>query len=145
MIRKRRKIGTTTQPGRRIDAAKLRPVYFPAMKTFWSALACAVAVIGCGTPKPADSAKEEAAASTNFVVAPSIDLIGRVTSVDAKSRFVVIAYPAASVPEKEQRLNVYRQGRKVGELKVTGPRQDNITAADILAGEVFVGDEARIN
>jgi hypothetical protein len=115
------------------------------MKMFWTAVVCTVAIVGCGTPKPADSAQSEAASSTNFVVAPSIDLIGRVTSVDSKSRFVVIAYPAATVPEKEQRLNVYRQGRKVGELKVTGPRQDNITAADILAGEVFVGDEARIH
>ena len=115
------------------------------MKMFWTALACAVAVIGCGTPKPTAASSDPASSSTNFVVAPSIDLIGRVTSVDAKSRFVVIAYPASSVPEKEQRLNVYREGRKVGELKVTGPRQDNITAADILAGEVFVGDEARIH
>ena len=43
----------------------------------------------------------------------------------------------------EQRLNLYRRGLKVGEVKVTGPaREDNIVA-DLVAGEAEVGDEAR--
>lgn len=42
-----------------------------------------------------------------------------------------------------KRLNVYRNGLKVGELKVTGPQRDNNTVADIVAGECQVGDEVR--
>jgi hypothetical protein len=43
----------------------------------------------------------------------------------------------------EQRLNVYRNGQKVGEVKVTGPALDTTIAGDIVAGEAQLGDEVR--
>ena len=43
----------------------------------------------------------------------------------------------------EQRLNLYRNGLKAGEIKVTGPQLDENVVADIVAGDAQLGDEAR--
>ena len=43
----------------------------------------------------------------------------------------------------DQRLNIYHNGQKIGEVKVTGPTRDTTIAGDIIAGEANVGDEAR--
>jgi hypothetical protein len=75
------------------------------------------------------------------VVTPASGTIGRVKTVNARGRFVVISYPVGTLPALEQRLNAYRNGLKVAELKVTGPTRDTYTVADILAGECQVGDE----
>lgn len=122
------------------------------MKTLWSTLLLVAVVAGCSTPgpepEPATSKPAKASQPTDtntVVITPSFDLIGQVTSVNGKSRFVILAFPTATIPAKEQKLNVYRNDRKVGELRVTGPTEGTITAADILAGEILVGDEARIN
>ena len=45
------------------------------------------------------------------------------------------------MPALEQRLSVYRDGQKVGEVKVTGPVLDTTIAGDIVAGEAQVGDQ----
>ena len=42
-----------------------------------------------------------------------------------------------------QRLNVYRFGLKVGEIKVTGPQRDDNIVGDIVAGEARKGDDVR--
>ena len=68
---------------------------------------------------------------------------GKVDMVDAPGRFVVISFEPGAVPKPGQRLNVYRAGAKIGEVKVTGPERDNNTVADILAGDVQPGDEAK--
>jgi hypothetical protein len=47
------------------------------------------------------------------------------------------------MPFVDRRFGVYRQGVKVGELRVSGPQYDNNTVADIIAGDCRVGDEAR--
>ena len=79
------------------------------------------------------------------IVTPATGTIGRVTAANARARFVVITYPIGVMPSLEQRLNAYRNGLKVAELKVTGPTRDTHTVADILAGECQVGDEVREN
>ena len=43
----------------------------------------------------------------------------------------------------DHRLSVYRNGLKVGEVKVTGPQHENDTVADIIAGDVQLHDEVR--
>jgi hypothetical protein len=70
-------------------------------------------------------------------------VIGKVASVNPGLRFVVMEFPVRRVPAIDQRLNVYREGRKVGEVKVTGPAVDTTIAGDITAGTVLTGDEVR--
>lgn len=70
---------------------------------------------------------------------------GRIARVNPDSAFVILSYPLGQVPPVGRRLSVYRDGMKVGELKVTEPQYQQHTAADIMAGEAQAGDEARNN
>ena len=63
--------------------------------------------------------------------------------VNGSARFVVMTFPLGGVPDNGRRLNLYRNGLKVAEVKVTGPQRDNNTVADIILGEAQVNDEAR--
>ena len=78
-----------------------------------------------------------------MIVTPKADPTGRVMRVNENGRFVVLNYPVGTLPPLGQRLYVYRQGLRVGELKVTGPQQDDNTVADIVNGEAQLGDEIR--
>ena len=73
------------------------------------------------------------------------DFSGKVASVNAGLRFAVLDFPLTQLPAVDQRLGVYRQGQKVGEVKITGPARDHIIVADITAGEAQTGDEIRGN
>jgi hypothetical protein len=77
------------------------------------------------------------------VVKPDDRVHGKVASVNPNLRFVVMDFPLRKMPALEQRLNVYRNAQKVGEVKVTGPALDTTIAGDITAGEAQLGDEVR--
>jgi hypothetical protein len=80
-----------------------------------------------------------------FIVTPETMMMGRVARVNENARFAVITFPVGMMPAKDTRLSVYRRGLKVGEVKVTGPQQQDNTVADIVNGEVQPGDELRAN
>ena len=67
----------------------------------------------------------------------------KITHVDAKLRFVVLDYRSRAMPAIGTRLVVYHDGQRVGEVQITDPVRVNFATADILTGEVRVGDEAR--
>jgi hypothetical protein len=77
------------------------------------------------------------------IVTPSTALVGKIVSVVPQSRIAVLNFPINKLPALEQRMNVYRRGLKVGEVKVTGPQRDDNIVADITAGEAAAGDEVR--
>jgi hypothetical protein len=79
----------------------------------------------------------------NPVVTRGHAVAGRVASVNTAGRFVVLTFPLGAMPAMDKRLNVYRSGLKVGEVKVTGPQLDINIDADILAGECQIGDEVK--
>jgi len=66
-----------------------------------------------------------------------------VVVVNPLLRFLVLDFPVRKLPLVDQRLNIYHNGQKIGEVKVTGPTRDTTIAGDIIAGEANVGDEAR--
>jgi hypothetical protein len=120
----------------------------------WLGLLFCLLLAGCGQPRPAGGRGAAAtadapvppAAKTNkpgLIVTPSTAVTGRIMRVNANARYVVVAYPLGYLPALECRLNVYRAGLKVGEIKITGPTRDTNIAADILAGECRVGDDVR--
>ena len=96
-------------------------------------------------PRAGAPAATTRGATTNqtLIVTPENAPVGKVALVNSAARFVVLNFPLGKMAAAEQRLNLYRRGLKVGEVKVTGPaREDNIVA-DLVAGEAEVGDEAR--
>ena len=74
---------------------------------------------------------------------PDTDLVGKVAKVNSDGRFVVITFPIGHLPTLNQRLNIYRRGLKVAEVRVTGPQLDDNVVADIAAGDARAGDEVR--
>lgn len=81
--------------------------------------------------------------ASSVIVTPGGAVPGKVVSVNPTAKFVVLSFPIGGLPPVDRRVSVYRQGLKVGELKITGPHRDNNTVADIVAGECRVGDEVK--
>src|SRR5689334_19519115 len=88
-----------------------------------------------GTNKPA--------AASNLIVTPETALQGKVMRTNPAGRFVVLNFPVGHLPTLDQRLNVYRLGLKVGEVRITGPQLDDNVVGDLVAGEAAVGDVVR--
>ncbi|MBN2505862.1 MAG: hypothetical protein JXQ71_04125 [Verrucomicrobia bacterium] len=74
---------------------------------------------------------------------PSDVVPGKISLVNPNARYVVVSYPVGALPELGRRLNVFRNGLKVGEIKITGPQRDLNIVADIVAGQCQRGDEVR--
>lgn len=68
---------------------------------------------------------------------------GKIAFVNPRLRYVIIDFSLGQMPAVDQRLGVFRNGQKVGEIKVTGPSRNQNTAADLLLGEASVGDDVR--
>jgi hypothetical protein len=101
---------------------------------------CVLLVAGCALPK---SQPPQGGQQDKVIVTPVDRITGRVALVNRALRYVVIDFSRGRVPAADQLLNVYRLGKKVAEVKVSGQSDGRNFAADILAGEVRVGDEAR--
>ena len=84
-----------------------------------------------------------AARQPKATLIPDTGLVGKVASVNASLHFVVLNFPVGRMAAVEQQLALYRQGQKIGEVKVTGPQQDDNIIADVLSGEAETGDEVR--
>ena len=80
-------------------------------------------------------------ASQKVIVTPENVLRGKIATANQAGRFVVLTFPIGHLPALQQRLNVYRTGVKVGEVKVSGPQLDDNVVADVIAGEAEPGDE----
>jgi len=82
--------------------------------------------------------------STNtFLVTPDISAVGRVVRVNGNLRFVVLTFPIGQTPPNGTRMNVFRRGSIVGEVRVTDQQRNNNAIADIVLGDAQNGDEVR--
>ena len=111
------------------------------------ALWCVLVLAGCGGNRAGNSHRSAPISLTNkppvLIVTPATGTTGRVALVNVRSHFVVVSYSFGNVPAADRRLNVYRQGLKVAEIKINDVRRDTNIVADIVAGECQVGDEVR--
>jgi hypothetical protein len=97
-----------------------------------------------GSPAlPAVSGQSLSVTNQGTVLTLSSTLTGKVAKANVPLRFVVLDFGLDRLPPLAQRLSVYRQGLKVGELKVTGPVMLNNIVADVVTGEANEGDEVR--
>lgn len=93
-------------------------------------------------------------ASSRSVIQPQPDSVepapsqfgpgpAKVVSVNSELRFVVIDFSSRLMPAVGTRLNVYRGDKNIGAVQITEPVRARLATADIVQGEVHVGDEAR--
>jgi hypothetical protein len=79
-------------------------------------------------------------------VGPSAAQLGppaaRIVSVNLEHDFVVIDFTSRMMPAVGTRVNIYRNGKRVGAVRITEPVRAQFATADIMEGEVHVGDEA---
>jgi hypothetical protein len=68
---------------------------------------------------------------------------GKVVLVNAPLKYIVVEGTLGRLPPSEQRLNVYRDGQKVGEATVSAQARGANFAADVAVGDVRVGDTVR--
>jgi len=122
------------------------------MRLVISLLVSSLTLAGCATndSKATNAAKKKTpatskarAANQKSTLAPTLQLTGKVASVNSELRFVVLDFSVGDMPAINQRLGVYRAGQKVAQVKVTGPQSDTNIVADIIEGEAQVGDEVR--
>ena len=102
----------------------------------------AVLVAGCAKPK-ATAPVTPVILPGKPLVTPDVRASGIIISVNSDARFVVVNFPGSNIPKPGRPLGVYRDGLKVGELKVTGPERDGNTVADIVGGQAQPNDSAR--
>ena len=115
-----------------------------------------ILVVGCAEKKPAyppdtytpgvaprSSTPSTSITNGSLIVTLDPAATGKVAHVNTADRFVILNYPLGHVPANGRQLNLYRHGLKVGEVKVTGPQQDDNTVADVISGEAQEGDEVR--
>jgi hypothetical protein len=127
----------------------MRSVFFLAVLAMLAPAGCArkqtpvAAHQAYSGPAAAAPATNAPAVEPPLIVTPLEGLNGKVSSVNANLRFVVLTFPVGQMAGIDQHLNVYRRGLKVGELDVTGPQRDDSIVADISAGEAEAGDEVR--
>src|SRR3954468_5856754 len=72
-------------------------------------------------PAPSGTTTLPNPAPPKLMISPGHLTTGRVSSVNASGRFVILTFPLGAMPPAEKRLSVYRGGVKVGEVKVTPP------------------------
>ena len=135
------------------------------MRAILVLILCGLALSGCKHPKPETAQVKPTEPKTTVKAAvvpknPTVaapkpspppvpratavnDGAGKVASVNANLRFVVIDFALNRPPQADQRLSVFRDGQKVGEVKISSQARNSIVAADITAGEARVGDEVR--
>jgi hypothetical protein len=77
------------------------------------------------------------------IVTAESRLEGKVIKINPEGRFAILNFPIGHMPAVEQRMNVYRRGLKVGEIKITGPQMDDDIVGDLITGEALAGDEVR--
>jgi len=105
-----------------------------------------ILISGCASKKSPESQVAGMSLPTSqkkLIVTPDDSIVGRVAMVNQGFRFVVLNFPVGHLPVPEQRLNLYRRGVKVGEVKVTRQQYDDNVVADLSTGDAEVGDEAR--
>jgi len=74
---------------------------------------------------------------TQFAAAPA-----HITQVNDQFHFVVIDFSGRTLPAAGTRVSIYRGGQRVGIVEITEPIRSHFATADILEGELHVGDEA---
>jgi hypothetical protein len=95
------------------------------------------------TLNPAAEGTRLSVTNKNRVITLSDPWGGKVAFVNPEARFVILDYSLSQMPPAGQRLTVFRQGIRVGEVRITGQPQTGYVAADITAGDIQTGDDTR--
>lgn len=107
-------------------------------------LSLALIVSGCASNKEPKYADLPGVPTPDQPVVKSANAIaGKVASYNSIGRFAVLNFPVTQMPSVGRTMFLFRDGLKVGEVKITGPQKDDNIVADLTKGEARIGDEVR--
>ena len=115
-----------------------------SMKINFLLATLALMVVGCGDKGGKTTNVVPPGAGSTTKVRPANVTSVKVALVDTELKFVVLDCTLVRMPKPLSKLQVYRDGEKVGELVTTSQVEEAFLVADISKGEIKVGDEARI-
>ena len=112
----------------------------------WVTGLVALGLAGCTSPGNGDGATgpEAKPGGGTIVTLAAMRTDGKVVRTNEKLNFVVLDFGFKRLPRAGQQLGIYRLGKKIGQVRVSGPAWETYTVADIVEGEIWVGDEARL-
>lgn len=99
-------------------------------------------------PAPAKKPKRAPRTATPVAVTfPPVQAItllrGKVLSANVDLHFAVVDFTISHFPSIGQKLGIFRNNLKIGEIRMGGPFQNGNGVGDIIDGEAQVGDEVR--
>jgi hypothetical protein len=110
-------------------------------------LALSFAATGCIHTTTTGSVDPKPVAKPDQIVQQPTSPFGpapaKITLLNATHNFVVVDFSGRVLPAIGTTMPVYRDGLKVGEVRITEPVRGQLATADIVAGEARVGDEVR--
>jgi hypothetical protein len=117
----------------------------------WFLLPCVILASGCKSPQKdsGDTGLSQVvdnvrlAATGPNKLTPATQALGKIVLVNAGLRYVVIDVGVAGVPKVGERMQVFRGDERVGEVRISKESSGSDIAADIILGELQVGDQVR--
>lgn len=119
------------------------------MRTAWLISLFVVLALGCkstsSSPTDLEGLTEgvRRASTTKSAVSPAAPARGKVALVNAQLRYVILEFGMARVPSPGQRFAIFRESEKVGQIRISNETSGSNIAADIIMGDLQVGDEVR--
>ena len=104
-------------------------------------------LLGCNAvSKKGATSDSPASQEHRTVVVPAlVRTEGKVVRTNLKLNFVVLDFGFKRLPQVGQQLGIFRLGKKIGQVRVSGPAWETYTVADIVDGdEIWIGDQARL-
>jgi len=111
----------------------------------WLTAVVALGLAGCALPGRWGGAMQPLAkpGGGTIVTPVAFRVKGKVVRTNPRLNFVVLDFGLQGLPAVGQQFAIYRLGKKVGQVRVSGPAWDTYAVADIVEGEIWMGDEAR--
>ena len=109
----------------------------------WVTAVVALGLAGCAYPGKGGGRSLAKPGGGKLVTPGVFQLEGRVVRANVQLNFVVLDFGLNGLPPLGSQFAIYRLGKKVGLVRVSGPAWDTYTVADIVEGEIWMGDEAR--
>jgi len=112
----------------------------------WMTVVAVLGLAGCALPgRWDDAALPPAKTGGGTIVIPvAFRVEGKVVRTNARLNFVVLDFGLQGLPSIGQQFAIYRLGKKVGQVRVSGPAWDTYAVADIVEGQIWKGDEAKL-
>ena len=108
----------------------------------WVTAVAALGLAGCASlgkwgdvPKPGGG---------TIVTPVAFRVEGKVVRTNERLNFVVLDFGLQGLPAVGQQFAIYRLGKKVGQVRVSGPAWDTYAVADIVEGQIWKGDKAKL-